>query len=54
MKRLHAGMKISEAEFRALVEEVEDLVKALNALKVSPREQQELFAILSPMQKTLS
>lgn len=50
MKTTHAGMKISEAEFGALVE---DLVKALNALKVPPREQQDLLAILSPMKKDI-
>lgn len=50
MKSTHAGMRISEAEFGALVE---DLVKALNTLKVPPREQQDLLAILSPMKKDI-
>jgi len=50
MKSTHAGMRISEAEFSALVE---DLVKALNTLKVPPREQQDLLAILSPMKKDI-
>jgi hemoglobin len=50
MKSTHAGMKISEAEFGALVE---DLVKALNTLKIPLREQQDLLAILSPMKKDI-
>lgn len=50
MKRTHTGMKISEAEFGALVE---DLVKSLNTLKVPTREQQDLLAILGPMKKDI-
>jgi len=50
MKSTHAGMRIWEAEFGA---RVEDLVKALNTLKVPPREQQDLLAILSPMKKDI-
>lgn len=50
MKTTHAGMKISEAEFGALVE---DLVKALTTLNVPSHEQQELLAILGPMKKDI-
>lgn len=50
MKTTHAGMKISEAEFGALVE---DLVKALTTLNVPSHEQQELLAILGPMKNDI-
>ncbi len=46
MKSAHSGMRISEADFNALVE---DLVKTLNKFKVPAKEQQELLAILGPM-----
>lgn len=46
MKAAHAGMRISDAEFNALVE---DLVKTLDKLKVPAREQQELLAALGGM-----
>ncbi|MCS6912282.1 MAG: group 1 truncated hemoglobin [Myxococcales bacterium] len=46
MKEAHAGMGISTAEFDALVE---DLVKALDELKVAEREKNELLGILGPM-----
>ena len=46
MKAAHAGMRISDAEFNALVE---DLVKSLNKFKVPAREQQELLAALGGM-----
>ncbi len=46
MKAAHAGMKITEAEFTALVE---DLVKSLDKFKVPARERQELLAALGGM-----
>jgi hemoglobin len=46
MRTAHAGMKISTADFNALVE---DLVKALDHFKVPERERQELLGLLSPM-----
>jgi hemoglobin len=46
MKTAHAGMKISTADFNALVE---DLVKALEHLKVPERERHELLGLLGPM-----
>jgi hemoglobin len=46
MKATHMGMKISDAEFTALVE---DLVKSLDKFKVPVREKQELLAALSGM-----
>jgi hemoglobin len=46
----HAGMKISNAEFSALVE---DLVAALNHFQVPPREQQELLGLLGPMKSDI-
>ncbi|MEW6544538.1 MAG: group 1 truncated hemoglobin [Nitrospirota bacterium] len=50
MKTTHAGMRISTADFNALVE---DLVGALNQLKVPAKEQQELLALLGPAQKDI-
>ena len=50
MKTTHAGMNINNAQFGALVE---DLTKSLDKFKVPAKEQQELFAILSPMQKDI-
>lgn len=46
MKESHAGMKISEAEFTALVN---DLKKALDKNKVGAREQMELLTALGGM-----
>lgn len=50
MKTTHAGMKISNADFTALVE---DLVKALNKFNVPERERNELLGLLGPMQKDI-
>ena len=50
MKTTHAGMRISEADFNALVE---DLVAALNTYKVPEKEKQELLGILGPMKKDI-
>jgi len=46
MKAAHAGMRIQEAEFGALVE---DLGKSLDKFKVPKREQSDLVVILGPM-----
>jgi hemoglobin len=46
MKTTHAGMKITDADFNALVE---DLVAALDKFKVPAREKHELLGILGPM-----
>ncbi len=46
MKAAHKGMKISDAEFNALVE---DLVKSLDKLKVGAREKNELLGALGGM-----
>jgi len=43
MSAAHAGMKISDAEFDALVG---DLVKSLDKFKVGPQEKRELLAAL--------
>ena len=50
MKTTHAGMKISNEDFGALVE---DLVKALDKFKVPTREKGELLALLEPMKKDI-
>jgi len=50
MKTAHAGMRITDAEWTAVVE---DLVKSLNKFKVAAKEQQELLAILGPMKKDI-
>jgi len=50
MKTTHAGMKISDGDFGALVQ---DLVKALDTFKVPTAEQHELLAILGPMKKDI-
>lgn len=50
MKDAHAGMGVTTADFNALVE---DLVATLNKFKVVKTEQDELLAILSPMQKDI-
>jgi hemoglobin len=46
MKDAHAGMKITDPEFNALVE---DLVKSLDKFKVPAREKQELLTALGGM-----
>lgn len=46
MKTTHAGMRITSADFDALVE---DLLAALDKYKVPEREKNELLAILGPM-----
>ncbi|MES1204357.1 MAG: hypothetical protein ABUS79_00335 [Pseudomonadota bacterium] len=46
MKGAHAGMKIVDEEFTALVE---DMVGALGALKVPAKEQGEILAALGPL-----
>lgn len=50
MKTTHAGMKISNADFGALVD---DLVMALNTFMVPPRERKELLNLLGPMKKDI-
>jgi len=50
MKTTHAGMKISNADFGALVE---DLVKALDTLKVPAGEKGELLGLLAPMKRDI-
>jgi hemoglobin len=46
MKATHQGMKISDAEWTATVE---DLVKAMDKRKVAPEDQQALLGLLGPM-----
>ncbi len=46
MVTTHRGMRISNADFNAIVE---DLVAALNTFKVPEAEQKELLGLLSPM-----
>ena len=46
MKDAHAGMKITEADFNALVE---DLTKSLDKFKVAEREKNELLGALGGM-----
>lgn len=46
MRTTHAGMRITETEFNALVA---DLVKSLDKFKVGAQEQQELLAALGGM-----
>jgi hemoglobin len=46
MKEAHAGMGISTADFNALVE---DLVKALDKLKVGEKDKNDLLGVLGPM-----
>ena len=46
MKTAHKGMGISDADFNALVE---DLQKTLNKFKVPDKEQGELLGILGPL-----
>ena len=50
MKTTHAGMKISNGDFGALVE---DLVKALDTFKVPTQEKEELLGLLGPMKKEI-
>jgi hemoglobin len=50
MKRAHAGMGVSGADFDALVV---DLAAALNALQVPEKEQNELLGALGPMKKDI-
>src|SRR5574341_868100 len=50
MKTTHAGMRISTADFNALVE---DLVGALTKLQVPQAEQKELLGLLGPMKKDI-
>lgn len=50
MKTTHAGMKISNGDFVALVE---DLVKSLDTFKVPLQEKEELLALLGPMKKDI-
>jgi hemoglobin len=46
MKAAHAGMRVTDAEFSALVE---DLVKSLDKFRVPAREKDELLAALGGM-----
>src|SRR5688500_8595913 len=46
MKETHKGMRITEAEWNATVE---DLVKALNKRNVSEKDRNELLGLLGPM-----
>ncbi|MBL8694457.1 MAG: group 1 truncated hemoglobin [Planctomycetes bacterium] len=50
MRSAHRGMKITEGEFTALVE---DLVRALNKFQVPAREQNELIGPLAPMKSDI-
>jgi hemoglobin len=50
MKTTHTGMKITEAEWTATVE---DLVKALDKHKVPEKEKQELLGLLGPMKRDI-
>ncbi len=50
MKRTHAGMQISTADFGALVQ---DLVAALDTFNVTAAEKRELLGLLGPMQKDI-
>ena len=50
MKTAHTGMKITEDDFNALVE---DLVKALDEFKVPEKEKGELLGILGPLKSDI-
>jgi hemoglobin len=46
MRDVHAGMNISHAQFNAVVE---DLIAAMNSLRLPMRTQNRLLAVLAPM-----
>ena len=50
MKTTHKGMRITEAEWTATVE---DLVKALDKRKVSEKDRNELLGLLQPMKNDI-
>jgi hemoglobin len=50
MKGVHKGMRVSGADFTALVE---DLIKALDKFKVPEKEKGELLGALGGMQKDI-
>ena len=50
MKTTHAGMRITNADFTAMVE---DLVSALDTFKVPKREQDELLGLLGSMKSDI-
>jgi hemoglobin len=50
MKEAHAGMKVTNGEFDALVE---DLVATLNHFKVGKTEQAELLGVLGPLKSDI-
>lgn len=50
MKTTHAGMRVTTADFNALVE---DLVASLDKFKVPEAEKKELLGILGPMKKDI-
>ena len=50
MKTAHTNMRIQDAEFAALVE---DLIKSLNKFKVGKKEQDELLGTLGGMKKDI-
>lgn len=50
MKTTHAGMRITNADFTAMVE---DLVTALDTFKVSQTEQDELLGLLGSMKSDI-
>ncbi len=50
MRPLHAGMKITDGDFSALVG---DLVAALDKFKVPAQEKNELLGILGPLKKDI-
>jgi len=50
MKTTHAGMRISNTEFAALVE---DLISAFNKFNVPEKEQSDLLGLLGPMKSDI-
>lgn len=50
MRKAHAGMRITDAEFTGLVE---DLVKTLDKFQVQAKEKNELLGILGPMKSDI-
>jgi hemoglobin len=50
MNTTHAGMRITTADFNALVQ---DLVTALDAFKVPETDKKELLGLLGPMKKDI-